>query len=187
MRNCGVRHPTSHSWETAMESKQCFRCSEAKPLTDYYVIKDRRRGVNRHGGVCKACNAQSVRSAYAARTEDQKKAQQEKQNEYSRRPENILRKKMVAKNRRLRNLEAERERGRLNFQQNRDAILAYQRANKLRAINNLSSGYLNCLLGGSSSKNFPAELLEAKRLQIEIRRALKQTSQTNQAPQGAST
>lgn len=156
-----------------MESKQCFKCGEVKILTDYYLIKDKRKGVERRGGVCKVCLAHQASLIYAAKTPEQKKIQQEKKKLHDQKPESILRKKEASKNFRLRNLDAEREKSRVNYKNNRDAILANQRAYSSKTRNNLSLGYLKFLLGGSAGKKFPLELLEAKRVQIKINRVIR--------------
>ena len=160
-----------------MESKNCFKCGEVKILTDYYLIKDKRKGVDRRRGVCKTCLAHQASLIYAAKTPEQKKIQQEKRKLYKKlydqKPESVLRKKEAFKNFRLRNLDAEREKSRVNYKNNRDAILANQRAYSSKTRNDLSLGYLKFLLGGSTGNKFPVELLEAKRVQVQIRRAIR--------------
>ena len=149
-----------------MEAKACYRCHEVKLLTDYHKRRDKTTGV------CKACNAHRVRLIYAAMPPEQKQVRQEKNNLYAQKPENILRKKNRAKNRRLNNLPVEQEKSRVNYQKNTDAILAYQRANLAKSIKDLSLVYLNRLLDKNTGKKFPVELLEAKRVQVQIRREL---------------
>ena len=109
------------------------------------------------------------------------------------------------------NREVIREKRREYYQKNHDALVAYKNkwyhenpekwvqyyeaymakpdnrekmnAKARKDREELSLGYVNVLLGGTKHKRLPTEMLEAKRVQIQIRRALEQINQT---PQGIS-
>jgi len=183
-----------------METKTCCRCNETKLLSDYYMSKNKREGV------CKACRAQRRLEQCAAMTPEEKEAQLQRKREVRRayRKNNPEKFKQYSKNQsqsrslnpiiksrrnkyRATNMDVERKRSRAYYRKNKDSVLAYQRGWGKKRVDKLSLGYVNILLGGNQHKKFPVEILEAKRVQIQIRRAIRNMTPANQAPQGAST
>jgi hypothetical protein len=196
-----------------METKTCCRCNETKLLSDYYkqggacktcTAKRYRELYSAMTPERKAARKQT-QTAYRENNRDRFN---ERAREQNKKPHTqAWRKAYVEKNR-----EVLREKGREYYKNNRNAIVAYQNnwyhekpekwlqyyeaykakpekheamiARAKKARDDLSLGYVNILLGGDKENKFPVELLEAKRVQIQIGRAIKNMIPANQEPQG---
>lgn len=195
-----------------MENKTCCRCSEVKPLTDYY----------KQGGACKACTCKRYRERYLLLSPEQLEVRRHQNNAYKTnnrdrvnelaRQDNKKPQKKIWRNEYLeKNRVFLREQQREYYKNNRDALSEYQKnwcrdnpnkrlqyyeaykakPGKCEAMvargkkyrEELSLGYVKTLLGGNKLEEFPVELLQAKRIQVQIHREIKNLTSTNQYPQ----
>jgi hypothetical protein len=172
-----------------MEAKACYRCHEVKLLTDYYKRRDKTTGV------CKACMESRICERRATMTPEQNKERLQKRNlanqKYRENNKGRIKKdsqkwpsqqaayrrnnphrKAMRKEHRINNLDVAREKKRAYYQRRKDAYLTYQSMWLKQRVDDLSLEYVNVLLGGSKLNKLPLELLEAKRVQVQIRREL---------------
>jgi hypothetical protein len=185
-----------------METKTCCRCNEVKPLTDYYkhggackVCRCKRMRELYPFRPPEQVEAKRQRGkAYKINNRDRvnERAREDNKKPYAK----AWRKEYLEKNRVFL-----RERYREYYKNNRSAIVEYQKnwlhqnpekwsqyyeayiakpekreamvAKAQRDREELSLVYIKTLLGGGKLEGIPAELFEAKRIQVQIRRAIK--------------
>lgn len=128
--------------------KSCRMCEEIKPVCDFYKVKNVKSGLH---SWCKKCCCSQVR--------EKQKADPEKQKKQNVRYYRDHKDRIKAKSR-------------MWSASNHNLVISTRRRFRSKEIEELSDSYISNLLNLKKS-DVPHELLEAKRLQIKIKRALK--------------
>lgn len=160
-----------------METKTCRCCKETRLLTDYYE----------HRGVCKFCRLKRQKELYLLMTPEQLKVKRQREkvyninnrdraNELARENNKKPQAKAWRKEYRQKNKVALREQDRKHKENymrksgKREAALARGQRNR----DELNLGYVKKMLFRKpTSDEIPVELLKAKRIQVQIQRAIK--------------
>lgn len=153
-----------------MESKRCTWCNEVKPLTAYCL--DKRRG--KRECACRVCRDQRARERFKALPPEKKEAvlqrERDAKNKANAKNRDLVNQK--SRETKIRNKAAVSKQQKDYYQRNRDEICKRHNERFKKYVDDLGLKYVIYLLGAEKLKNVPAELIEAKRTQLRLHRAI---------------